>query len=119
MARAARRDVFLTESFDGMYLGQMTMDPLGGTAVFNELARLEQELFEEDWAKAKETLGRDPFVIELCRTYAQRRHDALVRMAIRSATAPSDGRPRPRSFRCWWTTKPSMAACVNWPKARW
>lgn len=92
MARAARRDVFLTESFDGMYLGQMTMDPLGGTAVFNELARLEQELFEEDWAKAKETLGRDPFVIELCRTYAQRRHDALVRMAIRSATAPSDGR---------------------------
>jgi hypothetical protein len=92
MERAAQCNVYLAESFDGIYLGQMTMDPIGGLAVSNELSRLERELSEADWAKAKEELGHEPIVEELSRTSARRRHDALVQMAIRSATAPADGR---------------------------
>jgi len=93
LEREARRDVSLSQSWDGMYFGKMTMDPLGGTAFYDELARLERELYLEDWTKANEELGRDPLGCELTRTSNQRRHDALVRMAIRSATAPADGKP--------------------------
>ena len=96
MARLARRDVYLTESVNGMYLGKMTFDPVSGTIVADELVRRERVLFEEDWKKAKAELGRDPKIHELCRTSAQRRADAMVEMAIRSATAPADGRrPEP------------------------
>jgi len=91
LEREARRDVWLDESFEGTYLGGMTMTSVGGLIVRNELNRLEQELFEEDWAKTKETLGREPLGDEIIRTIHQRRHDALVQMAIRSATAPADG----------------------------
>ena len=55
--RLAARDVYLEKSFDGLWLGRMTMDPLSGAAVADELARLEAELFEADWAEAKERLG--------------------------------------------------------------
>jgi hypothetical protein len=96
LARQARRDVYLAESFGGMHLGQMTLDPISGTIVATEHARLERELFEADWKKAKEELGRDPQLHELARTSRQRRADALVEMAIRSGTAPADGRrPEP------------------------
>jgi hypothetical protein len=96
MARIARRDVYLTQSVNGMHLGHMTLDPVSGTIVADELARREQELFDEDWKKAKAELGREPKIHELCRTPAQRRADALVEMAIRSASAPADARrPEP------------------------
>jgi hypothetical protein len=96
MRRRARRDAYLTPSVGGMWLGQMTLDPISGAIVSGELRRLEQDLFEEDWAKATEELGRDPKSTELCRTSAQRRADALVEMATRSKGAPADGRrPEP------------------------
>jgi hypothetical protein len=91
-AQRAERDAWLVSSFDGMYLGKMTLDPISGAIVSHELERIEQELFELDWAKAKEELGREPTVAELGRTPAQRRADAFCDMAIRSATAPADGR---------------------------
>ena len=95
-ARRARRAVYLEKSFDGMWLGHMTLDPLSGAAVSEELCRLEQELFEADWAKASDDLGREPTVSDLARTPAQRRSDALVEMATRSRTAPAEGkRPVP------------------------
>ena len=95
--RRGRRDVYLASSFDGMYLGKMTLDEISGATVSGELSRLERQLFEADWAEAKETLGREPRVEELSRTSAQRRADALVEMAIRSRTAPADGqRPAPQ-----------------------
>jgi hypothetical protein len=87
-----RRDVYLTSSFDGTWIGQMTLDPISGAIVAGELDRLERQLFEADWARAAERLGRDPAVVELERTAAQRRADALVEMATRSRTAPPDGR---------------------------
>ena len=79
-----------------MYDGSVLLDPLSGSTVAGELERLERELFEADWAEAKERLGGDPKVGDLTRTPDQRRADALVEMAKRSATAPADGRaPRP------------------------
>ncbi len=91
-----RRDVFLVESFGGTFLGKMTLDPISGTIVADELTRLENELFASDWAKATERLGRDPKANELGRTPPERRADALVEMATRSKTAPADGRrPEP------------------------
>ena len=94
--RKAARNVFLEESFSGMWLGQMTLDPVSGSIVSNELNRLEHDLFEADCAEAKERLGRTARLDELARTSGQRRADALVEMATRSATAPADGiRPAP------------------------
>ena len=94
--RKASRNVFLESSFSGMWLGQMTLDPVSGSIVAGELKRLEHDLFEADCAEAKERLGRTARIDELARTSAQRRADALVEMAARSATAPADGiRPAP------------------------
>jgi hypothetical protein len=98
MERQANRDVYLVPSIGGMHLGKMTFDPVGGAIVEGELDRLERQLFEADWAKAKAKaeFGRDPKVDELCRTPRQRRADAMVEMATRSRTAPADGRrPEP------------------------
>ena len=94
--RKAARNVFLEASFSGMWLGQMTLDPVSGAIVSGELNRLEHDLFEADCAEAKERLGRPARLDELARTSAQRRADALVEMATRSASAPADGiRPAP------------------------
>jgi hypothetical protein len=90
--RLAARDIYLEKSFGGMWLGHMTMDPLSGAAVSEELDRLEHELFEADWATAKERLGNEPSASDLERTPGQRRCDALVEMARRSRTAPANGR---------------------------
>jgi hypothetical protein len=96
LERRARRDVYLTPSINGMALGGMTLDAIGGSIVAAELNRLEQLLFEEDWAEAKERLGREPKLHELRRTSAQRRADAMILMAVRSKNAPEDGyRPAP------------------------
>ena len=96
LERQASRDVFLTSSVNGMWLGQMTLDPLNGAIVANELNRLEHDLFEADCAEAKERLGRPGRIDELTRTSGQRRADALVEMATRSRTAPAEGlRPAP------------------------
>ena len=64
-----------------MWLGQMTLDPISGSIVANELNRLEHDLFEADCAEAKERLGRTARIDELARTSGQRRADALVEMA--------------------------------------
>jgi hypothetical protein len=75
-----------------MYLGAMTLDPVSGATVSGELRRLEDLLFEADWNEASELLGRSPKGHELARTFAQRRADALVEMAKRSAAAPAGSR---------------------------
>ncbi len=90
--RRNRRDVYLDSSFKGMWLGKMTLDPISGSIVGDELGRLEREQFGADWAEARTALGREPTAAELSRTSGQRRADALVEMATRSRTAPADGR---------------------------
>jgi hypothetical protein len=94
--RKASRNVYLETSLSGMWLGQMTLDPISGSIVSSELNRLEHTFFEADCAQAKERLGRTARIDELARTSAQRRADALVEMATRSRSAPADGiRPAP------------------------
>ena len=96
MERRASRNVFLETSYSGMWLGQITLDPVNGSIVSGELNRLEHDLFEADCAEAKERLGRAARIDELARTSGQRRADALVEMATRSRTAPAEGiRPAP------------------------
>ncbi|MGQ0831201.1 MAG: DUF222 domain-containing protein [Microthrixaceae bacterium] len=88
----AAREVYLSQSFGGMWFGRSTLDPLSGAIVDETLAAIVKELFTADWAKAKARLGRDPLATELGRSPAQRRADALVEMATRARTAPADGR---------------------------
>ncbi len=92
LAQKERRNVYLTSSTGGAYFGQMTLDSISGAIVSGELERLEQALFDADWARAKERLGHDPKPADLERTPAQRRADALVEMATRSAGAGADVR---------------------------
>jgi hypothetical protein len=88
----AAREVHLSQSFGGMWFGRMTYDPVSGAIVDETLRSIEKELYQADVAAARERLGRDPLVVELDRTPAQRRADALVEMAARARTAPKDGR---------------------------
>lgn len=90
------REVHLSQSFGSMWFGRMTLDPVSGEIVNTTLALIERELFDADWAQAKERLGHELLIIDLPRTPAQRRADALVEMAVRARTAPADGkRPAP------------------------
>jgi hypothetical protein len=93
MEKRARRAVSLDETFTGMWSGHILLDPVSGAVVSDELRRLEQKMFEADWAEARARLGREPSPSELARTPDQRRADALVEMAVRSATAKGK-RPR-------------------------
>jgi hypothetical protein len=94
--RRQRREVHLDETISGMYSGSILLDPVSGVIVATELDRLEQQLFNADWAGAKTRLDREPMLSELGRTSQQRRADALVEMANRSATMPQGGtRPKP------------------------
>ncbi len=86
------RELHLSQSFGGMWFGRVTLDPISGEIVESTLRPIERELFEADWAAAKERLGRAPLIMELDRTPAQRRADALVEMATRARTAPAGGR---------------------------
>jgi hypothetical protein len=88
-AFAARR-VDCSVTFEGTVVLDALLDPLTGAIVARELARLEQELFEADWAEARERLGDAATAHDLARTPKQRRADALRIMAERSAAKPAD-----------------------------
>jgi hypothetical protein len=94
--RQRRRAVSLAKHHNGMFYGRMVFDAESGTIVSVELRRLEDELFEEDWAEATARLGRTPKFDELARTSSQRSADALVEMALRSRSTPAGAqRPEP------------------------
>jgi Domain of unknown function (DUF222) len=72
------------------------LTPLGYAAFGEALDRLEQEMFAADWAAARSEHGDAATTDHLRRTAPQRRHDALIEMAVRAMAAPADGkRPRP------------------------
>jgi hypothetical protein len=90
------RAVHLSPTLDGIRVLKGTMSPIGGAILDTELRRLEQQLFEADRAEAKARVGDGFTLADLRRTPAQRRHDALVEMARRSAAmAPGARRPDP------------------------
>ena len=83
--RGARR-LHLSQTLDGMWLLDGVLDPLSGEVVANALKKVEQELFEAEWAEAKAPT----------RTPAQRRADALVELARRAGAVPPGARlPEP------------------------
>ncbi len=96
-ARRARRDVVLTPSAFGTWLGSMNLDEISGAVVAGELGRIGDELFEADRAEFFAREGKEATAgATLRRTPAQRRADALVEMAKRSAACGSgDRRPVP------------------------
>jgi Domain of unknown function (DUF222) len=86
----AERRVDCSATFEGTVVLDALLDPLTGAIVARELARLEQELFDADWAEARERLGDAATAQLLARTPKQRRADALRIMAERSAAKPAD-----------------------------
>jgi hypothetical protein len=95
-AQRERRNFHLSQSIGGLWFADGVFDPIAGEVVARELGRIEDELFAADWAEAKARLGEEVRAADLRRTPAQRRADALVEMATRSATAPAGGRrPEP------------------------
>jgi hypothetical protein len=80
-------------TFDDAVDVQARLGPLDGAVFGGELDRLERELFEADWAAARAVHGDDTRFEHLARTAEQRRADALVVMAKRSAAMPADARP--------------------------
>ena len=78
---------------------------IGGAIVANELARLETIEFRADWAAAHTVHGDHTRVEHLARRPGQRRADALVVMARRSAAMTSDHVP----------ARPLISVVVDWP----
>ncbi|MEX2292311.1 MAG: DUF222 domain-containing protein [Acidimicrobiales bacterium] len=91
----AQRRVDCSETFEGTVVIDALLDPITGAIVARELVRLEQELFEADWAEARQRLGDAACATDLARTPKQRRADALRIMAERSAAKPA-GATEPR-----------------------
>jgi hypothetical protein len=83
------RSAHCSTTLEGKVAVRADLDPVGGATFARELARLEHQLYDEDVAEARHRLGvRDVPYAELVRTAAQRRADALVLMATRSAAKP-------------------------------
>ncbi len=90
------RRFHLSKGFEGMWLGDLLLDPVGGDIVNTELDRIVDELFDAEWEEARGRVGDAVGVDDLRRTPPQRRADAVIEMAVRSSTAPADGRrPEP------------------------
>ncbi|HZU80477.1 MAG TPA: DUF222 domain-containing protein [Acidimicrobiales bacterium] len=91
-----KRAVWLDQSYGGVWLGKLALDPISGAIVGGEIERLAEEMFRVEWAELRDRLGREPTVADLERSPAQRRADALVEMATRSKAATAgDRRPLP------------------------
>lgn len=79
-----RRHLAVSPGWDGEVVINGSLDPVGGAIFKTELDRIGEQFRLADLRDGVE------------RTIQQRRTDALVEMAMRSATAPADGlRPRP------------------------
>jgi hypothetical protein len=94
--RYRSRAAHLSKTFDGTGVLDATFETVGFALFAEALARIERELWDADWADAKYRLGSDVSEADLCRTRPQRRYDALIEMARRSAAVPAGARlPRP------------------------
>ena len=83
-----QRAAHVSATFEGVVVLNALLDPVSGAIVLRELQRIEQALFEADWAAARAEHGDRACGADLVRTPQQRRADALRVMAERSATKP-------------------------------
>ena len=94
--REAQASFNASPLMDGMGRLDGVLGPVGFEAVEEALHRIENDLFNDDWAEAVARVGKDATADDLARTPAERRAAALVEMAHRAMTAPADGkRPLP------------------------
>ncbi len=92
--RTLREATFFPD-YSGMFYGNLALDPISGAIVSNELRRIDNEFFSQDWAGARERQPDDPNA-RPSRTAGQRMADAFVEMATRSAAMPPAARrPEP------------------------
>lgn len=95
-AQHRSRRLHLSQSFGGSWALDGVLDPVNGEIFARLLGRIEDELFEADWAEAKARVGDRVCVADLARTPAQRRADAIVEMARRAEAVPAGARlPEP------------------------
>lgn len=95
-AQHQSRRVHLSAGFDGAWFLDGVLDPISGAIVDGALRRIDTEMFESDWAEARSRMGEGVCAADLARTPAQRRADALVEMARRSAAVAAGARlPEP------------------------
>jgi hypothetical protein len=87
-----QRNLHCSRTFENTVRLDGSLDPIGGTIYKNELERLEHQLFLEDWTDARARLGDNATANDLRRTPEQRRADAQVEMARRSAAMPADAK---------------------------
>jgi hypothetical protein len=87
-----QRNLHASRTFEDCVRIDGTMDPVGGSIWLNELQRLERIEFDTDWAEARSRLGDVAKASDLRRTPAQRRHDAAIEMAKRSAAMPANAK---------------------------
>ena len=83
-AEEESRSLHASVTFEGTTRLDGTLDRVRGHVFRTELERIERELWEADWAEARERLGDAARESDLRRSAAQRRADALVEMAKRS-----------------------------------
>ena len=87
------REVHLSRTFNKRGILAGTLTPIAAVAVGNEIDRLSDILFKQEWTEATERLGEGNVTKhDLARTPAQRRHDALLLMAQRSSGAGTNPR---------------------------
>jgi hypothetical protein len=86
------RRLHLSQSFEDRWVLDGILDPVGGSIVAETIKAIYDEMFDADWAEARARVGDAATVDDLCRTPPQRRHDAVVEMAVRARTAPREGR---------------------------
>ena len=107
--RAVRQDrnrrAHCSRTFGGMWRLDANLHPVWGTVFSTGLSRIESELFEVDWARARRDHGEATTVGHLWRTPAQRRHDALVVMAMRAEVSQPNAAGR----------RPLVSVLVDWP----
>ena len=87
----AGRRLHLSPGLRGTGILDGLLTPLGRATVASALGRIEQELFDADWARARADHGDQACVAHIARTPAQRRHDALVELARRALGRPAGG----------------------------
>ena len=85
-----------SRTLDGCGQVDAWLPPLAFTVFDDELRRLTEALYQQDVAEARDRLGRAPLPEELARDARQRRADALVLMAQRSAAHGDDQVPKSR-----------------------